>query len=89
MRIQRDLGLNILGVPVCTSHLTALPMVSGLLEQGMNSGAALAFLITGPTTTLSAMAVVWGLTTRRVFALYVSYSRAGAVLLGYVCSLLG
>jgi uncharacterized membrane protein YraQ (UPF0718 family) len=73
----------LLGVPVYTSNLAALPMVSGLLAQGMNPAAALAFLIAGPTTTLPAMAAVWGLTTRRVFALYVSFSLAGAVLLGY------
>jgi len=77
----------LLGVPVYTSNLAALPMVSGLLAQGMNPAAALAFLIAGPTTTLPAMAAVWGLTTRRVFALYVSFSLAGAVLLGYVYDL--
>lgn len=73
-----------LGVPVYTSNLAALPLVSGLLEQGMNPAAALAFLIAGPTTTLPAMAAVWGLTSRRVFALYVSFSLAGAVVLGYI-----
>jgi uncharacterized membrane protein YraQ (UPF0718 family) len=76
-----------LGVPVYTSNLTALPMVSGLLAQGMNPAAALAFLIAGPTTTLPAMAAVWGLTSRRVFALYVSFSLVGAVVLGYLYSL--
>jgi uncharacterized membrane protein YraQ (UPF0718 family) len=50
----------------------------------MNPGAALAFLIAGPTTTLPAMAAVWGLATRRVFALYVSFSLVGAVVLGFV-----
>jgi uncharacterized membrane protein YraQ (UPF0718 family) len=73
-----------LGVPVYTSNLAALPMVSGLLEQGMDPAAALAFLIAGPTTTLPAMAAVWGLTSRRVFALYVSFSLVGAVVLGYI-----
>jgi uncharacterized membrane protein YraQ (UPF0718 family) len=77
-----------LGVPVYTSNLAALPMVSGLLEQGMNPAAALAFLIAGPTTTLPAMAAVWGLTSRRVFALYVSFSLTGAVVLGYIYGLL-
>lgn len=75
-----------LGVPVYTSNMTALPMVSGLLAQGMNPAAALAFLIAGPTTTLPAMSAVWGLTSRRVFALYVSFSLVGAVALGYLYS---
>jgi uncharacterized membrane protein YraQ (UPF0718 family) len=74
----------LLGVPAYTSNLTALPMMSGLLAQGMAPAAALAFLIAGPTTTLPAMAAVWGLASRRVFALYVSFSLLGAVVLGYL-----
>ena len=73
----------ILGVPTYTSSLTALPMISGLLTQGMNPAAALAFLVAGPTTTLPAMAAVWPLVARRVFLLYVSFALAGAVLMGY------
>lgn len=78
------LSAALLGVPAYTSNLTAMPMISGLLAQGMSPSAALAFLISGPTTTLPAMAAVWGLASRRVFALYVSYSLVGAVALGYV-----
>lgn len=79
----------LIGVPVYTTELTALPMVSGLLAQGMNPGAALAFLIAGPTTTLPAMAAVWGLTTRRVFFLYISFVLFGAIVFGYLYSLAG
>jgi len=77
-----------LGVPAYASNLTALPMLSGLLAQGMSPSAGLAFLISGPITTLPAMAAVWGLASRRVFALYVSFSLVGAVALGYLHSLL-
>ena len=74
----------LLGVPVYTSNLTALPMIGGLLSQGMAPAAALAFLVAGPTTTLPAMAAVWGLVRRRVFALYVVLALLGAVVTGYV-----
>ena len=74
----------LLGVPAYASNMTALPMIGGLLAQGMHPAAALAFLISGPTTTLQAMAAVRGLTSRRVFALYVSFALVGAVVLGYV-----
>jgi uncharacterized membrane protein YraQ (UPF0718 family) len=77
----------LLGVPAYASNMTALPMVGGLMVQGMNPAAALAFLIAGPTTTLPAMAAVQGLTTRRVFALYVAFALVGAVIAGYVYSL--
>lgn len=72
-----------LGIPVYTSNLSALPMVSGLLAQGMSPAAGLAFLIAGPTTTLPAMAAVWTLVKHRIFILYVSFSLVGAILLGY------
>jgi uncharacterized protein len=72
----------LLGVPVYTSNLTALPMIGGLLAQGMNPAAALAFLIAGPTTTLPAIAAVWGLVQRRVFLLYLSFALLGALALG-------
>jgi uncharacterized membrane protein YraQ (UPF0718 family) len=72
-----------LGIPVYTSNLSALPMVSGLLAQGMSPAAGLAFLIAGPTTTLPAMAAVWTLVKHRIFILYVSFSLVGAMFLGY------
>jgi uncharacterized membrane protein YraQ (UPF0718 family) len=81
-------GAALLGVPAYASNMTALPLVSGLLAQGMSPSAALAFLISGPTTTLPAMAAVWGMASRRVFALYVSLCLVGAIVLGYVHSLL-
>ena len=77
----------LLGVPAYASNMTALPMIGGLMAQGMNPAAALAFLIAGPITTLPAMAAVQGLTTRRVFALYVAFALVGAVIAGYVYSL--
>jgi uncharacterized membrane protein YraQ (UPF0718 family) len=77
----------LLGVPTYTTSLTALPMISGLLTQGMNPAAALAFLVAGPTTTLPAMAAVWPLVTHRVFACYISFALMGAVLIGYLFNL--
>ena len=78
----------LLGIPVYTSNLTALPLVGGLLAQGMDPGAAIAFLIAGPTTTLPAMAAVWGLVSRRVFTLYVGLALAGALAFGALYDLL-
>lgn len=73
----------LVGIPVYTTNLTALPLISGLLEQGMAPGAALAFLIAGPTTTLPAMAAVFGIAKRRVFLMYVGLSLFGAIIFGY------
>ena len=78
-----------LGVPAYTTSLTALPMISGLLIQGMSPAAALAFLVAGPITTLPAMAAVWPLVVRRVFVFYISFALLGAILLGYVYKIVG
>jgi uncharacterized membrane protein YraQ (UPF0718 family) len=79
----------ILGVPTYTSNLSALPMIGGLLAQGMSPAAALAFLVAGPITTLPAMAAVWSLVSHRVFALYASFALVGAIVLGYLKLIIG
>lgn len=82
------LWASLIGIPFYTSNLTALPMVNGLISLGMQEGAALAFLIAGPTTTLPAMMAVWGIVKPRVFYLYLMFSLVGAVLVGYSYNLL-
>jgi uncharacterized membrane protein YraQ (UPF0718 family) len=79
---------GLIGVPMYTSNLAALPLVEGLLGQGMLPGAALAFLIAGPTTTIPAMSAVYGITKPRVFLLYVSLALFGSIILGYGYQLL-
>lgn len=74
----------LIGIPIYTSNLTALPLIGGLLTQGMNPAAALAFLITGPVTTLPAMAAVWGITNKKVFFLYLSFAFIGSLIFGFL-----
>lgn len=78
----------LLGVPLYLGNAGALPIAAGLLEQGMQPGAAIAFLIAGPVTTLPAMAAVAGIVRRRVFALYVAVGLFGAMLLGLLANLI-
>jgi len=79
---------TLIGIPAYTTNLTALPLISGLLTLGMNPGAALAFLIAGPTTTLPAIIAVWGIAKRKIFLLYISFSLFGAVLFGLIYNLI-
>lgn len=79
----------LIGIPLYLNNLAALPIVAGLLEQGMQSGAAIAFLIAGPVTTIPAMTAVWGVVSRRIFALYILLSFGGAILLGLLINMLG
>ena len=71
-----------LGVPLYVSNLTALPIIGGLLAGGMGSGAAIAFLLAGPVTTVPAMVAVRPLVRRSVFAYYLATALVGSVVLG-------
>lgn len=73
----------LVGIPVYATNLTALPLISGLLQQGMLPGAALAFLLAGPATTIPAMTAVYGIARPRVFVVYLAAILVGAIALGY------
>ncbi|MBI4010664.1 MAG: permease [Candidatus Rokubacteria bacterium] len=78
----------LVGIPLYLNNVSALPIVSGLLAQGMQPGAAIAFLIAGPVTTVPAMSAVWGIVRPRVFALYLGVALVGAVVLGALTNVL-
>lgn len=77
----------LVGVPLYVSNFTALPIVSGLLDQGMSSGAAIAFLLAGPVTTVPAMLAVRPLVRRDVFVYYLGVGLVGATALGFLTSM--
>ncbi|MGI9364411.1 MAG: permease [Rhizobiaceae bacterium] len=70
------------GVPAYLNGYAALPLVGGLIEQGMAPGAGMAFLIAGGVTSLPAAIAVWALVRPKVFALYIVISLAGAFIAG-------
>jgi hypothetical protein len=50
----------------------------------MSHGAALAFLVAGPVTTIPAMTAVFALVTRQTFAIYLCVGIGGSLIAGYV-----
>jgi len=76
----------IVGIPLYLTNISALPIISGLLAQGMQPGAAIAFLIAGPITTFPAMTAVWGSVQRRIFWLYLSIGIFGAIAMGVIAN---
>lgn len=78
----------LIGIPLYLNNLGALPIVDGLLVQGMQPGAAIAFLIAGPITTIPAMTAVYGIVSRRIFALYLGVGLVGAIVLGGLANLI-
>lgn len=70
------------GIPLYTSGVAAIPIVQGLLANGMSNGAALAFLVAGPVTTVPAMLAVRALVKRRLFSIYLGASIIGSLIAG-------
>jgi len=78
---------SLVGVPAYLNGYAALPLVSGLMNQGMAAGAGMAFLIAGGVTSLPAAIAVFALVKRTVFLLYVGLSLSGAFLAGLLFQL--
>lgn len=70
------------GVPAYLNGYAALPLVGGLIEQGMSPAAGMAFLIGGGVTSVPAMMAVFSLVRMPVFLAYLGFSFIGAVAAG-------
>ncbi|QIE57060.1 permease [Pikeienuella piscinae] len=78
-----------LGAPAYLNGYAAAPLAAGLIEQGMNPGAAMSFLIAGGVTCIPAAVAVYSLVRPRVFTAYFGFAVAGAVIAGLAYSALG
>jgi uncharacterized membrane protein YraQ (UPF0718 family) len=80
---------TLVGVPAYLNGYAALPLVGGLVEQGMAPGAGLAFLVAGGVTSLPAAIAVWALVKKPVFLLYVALALVGSFASGLLFQLWG
>jgi len=78
---------TLVGVPAYLNGYAALPLVGGLIEQGMAAGAGMAFLVAGGVTSIPAAMAVWALARLPVFGLYIALSLSGAFLSGLLFQL--
>lgn len=74
----------LVGAPAYLNGYAAVPLLAGLLEQGMSPGAAMSFLIAGGVSSIPAAVAVWALVKPRVFAAYLGLALIGAVASGLV-----
>lgn len=72
----------VMGMPLYTSIGSAVPMVTALVELGMARSAALAFLLTGPGTSLPALGALLAVARGKVVALYLGLLLAAAIAAG-------
>ncbi len=74
----------LVGAPAYLNGYAAVPLVAGLLEQGMSNGAAMSFMIAGGVSCMPAAVAVWALVKPRVFAAYFGYALLGALAAGTI-----
>ena len=72
----------LVGMPAYLNSYVAPPLLAGLMEQGMSNGAAMSFMIAGAVSSIPAMAAVWSLVRKPVFAAYLGLGVSGAIVSG-------
>jgi len=76
----------LLGGPAYLNGYAAVPLVQGLLEQGMSQGAAMSFVLAGSVTCVPAAVAVWALVKPRVFIAYITLGLIAAFIAGLLWS---
>ena len=74
----------LVGMPAYLNSYAAPGLVEGLMTQGMGAGAAMSFLVAGGVSSIPAMAAVFALVRREVFALYMALGVSGAIVSGLI-----
>ncbi len=65
-----------IGGPAYLNGYAAVPIVAGMLEQGMSPGAAMSFVLAGSVTCIPAAIAVWALVKPKVFLIYAGFGIA-------------
>lgn len=79
---------TIVGIPAYISSISAVPLLRGLMDLGMDKGAVLAFIIAGPIMSVPSIVAVMALFKRKALYIYVAVGFFGALIFGYTYRLL-
>jgi uncharacterized membrane protein YraQ (UPF0718 family) len=74
---------SLIGLPLYISDATVVPLLSVLRDAGASDGTLLAFMISGPATSLGVIGGLNIIMKRRAILLYVFFIVAGSIILGY------
>jgi uncharacterized membrane protein YraQ (UPF0718 family) len=75
---------SLLGGPAYLNGYAAVPLVQGLIDQGMSQGAAMSFMMAGSVTCIPAAIAVWALVKPRVFMAYLGFAFVGSLIAGSI-----
>lgn len=73
----------LLGGPAYLNGYAAVPLLAGLIEQGMSQGAAMAFALAGGVSCVPAAIAVWALVKPRIFGFYLGFAFVGSLIAGF------
>lgn len=73
----------LVGIPLPLNQIPAIPVLAGLLQKGMDHGAALTLLIAGPVTSLPAIIALSGLFKMRVMVFFLLTSLGICIFFGW------
>jgi uncharacterized membrane protein YraQ (UPF0718 family) len=76
------------GLPLPINQIPAVPVVAGLLQRGMDPGAAFTFLLAGPVSSIPAALALWGMFRPRVVITFLAVSLGGAMVMGWIYQVL-
>lgn len=74
---------TLIGIPAYFSSISAVPLLRGLMDLGMDKGAVLAFIIAGPIMSVPSILAVMALFKRKALYVYVTLGFFGALIFGY------
>lgn len=76
-----------IGIPLYMCGGGTIPLIQSWLEAGMSTGAAMAFMISGPATKLNNLSAVKMILGKINFILYIAYTLLFSLLTGYAANL--
>jgi len=77
----------LIGLPLPANQIPVIPILAGLLQRGIDPGAALTLLLAGPVSSLPAIIALFGMFRRRVMLVFLGVSLGVSILLGWLYQL--
>ena len=77
-----------MGIPTYVSSISAVPLLRGLMDLGMDKGAVLAFIIAGPIMSVPSILAVMALFKQKALYIYITLGFFGALIFGYTYRLI-
>ena len=86
---QSLIAAALIGLPLPTNQIPIIPILAGLLDRGIDHGAALTLLLAGPVTSLPAIFALWAMFQKRLVLVFLAHSLLVSIFLGWLLQLAG